>query len=50
MICVAINNLAKFDGSAVIKYETKDNIVRKSVQGVKVIVARGRPLWIGCLP
>ena len=49
-IWATINNLDKYDGSAVIKYETKDNIVVNSVHGVNVTVERGRSLWIGCRP
>ena len=44
MICTTINNLDRYDGSAVIKYETKDNIVVNSVHGVNVVVERGRSL------
>ena len=43
-ICAAINNFDRYDGSAVIRYETKDNIVVNSVHGVNVIVERGRSL------
>ena len=33
-ICAAINNFDRYDGSAVIRYETKDNIVVNNVHEI----------------